>query len=317
VNAISPATPLDHAAIQADLLKVKADFKLSWSRLASLSGIPKGTISNYGTGNYDGDLDRVGAEVKKWLDTRGERAATQALLPAAPGFVETATAKRILSLLSFAQSAPDIVVAAGGAGIGKTEAVRQYRRTHPNVHIATMRPTTSGVHTMLGEVATVMCVEERAAARLSRAIGVKVQGAGALLVIDEAQHLVPAALDELRALHDNWGLGIALVGNETVYSRLEGQGRVASLAQLYSRVGMRFTQGKPTADDVRALIEGWGIDDAAIAKTLAAVAAKPGALRGMGKTIKLAVMLAAGDDVPLADRHVRDAWRQLGNAVIE
>ena len=36
-----------------------------------------------------------------------------------------------------------------------------------------------------------------------------------------------------------------MVGNEAVFARLEGQGKRAGLAQLYSRVGIRVTQARP------------------------------------------------------------------------
>src|ERR1035437_1267786 len=52
-------------------------------------------------------------------------------------------------------------------------------------------------------------------------------GTGGLLVIDEAQHLSVAALDQIRSIHDATDLGIALVGNQQVYARLTGGNRAA------------------------------------------------------------------------------------------
>ena len=101
---------------------------------------------------------------------------------------------------------------------------------------------------------------------------------------------------------------MALLGNESVYSRLEGTGRSSSLAQLYSRVGMRMTRGKPLPEDVTALITAWGIDDDAAASVLRQIAAKPGALRGLTKTLRLAALTGG-----LSSTHIRAAWSQLGN----
>jgi DNA transposition AAA+ family ATPase len=206
---------------------------------------------------------------------------------------------------------------AAGAGVGKTTTAEEYKRTRPNVYLATMRPTTSGTHTMLAEIAEVMGIEERSANKLSRAIGRKVQGSNALLIIDEAQHLQSSALDELRSLHDAWKVGIALVGNQTVYTRLEGQGRQSSLAQLFSRVGMRLTQSKPRTEDVTTLVGAWGVSDPKMIKTLQAIAGKPGALRGVSKTLRLATMVANGGDGPLSDAHLRGAWKQLGDTLVD
>ncbi len=320
MNAITPSDALDHIAIRAECKRLKEQEGLDYTAQAKQSGVPYGTFTNYVNDTYQGNVDKVGANLKRWLDTRGERAATAAVLPLGPGFVETATARNGLAMLAFAQAAPDVVVLAGGAGIGKTELAKRYRATHPNVWLATMQPCTSGIHTALAEVAEVMSVEERSANRLSRAIGRRVKDTGALLIVDEAQHLQTAALDQIRSLHDAWGIGIALIGNESVYSRLEGEGRKSSLAQLYSRVGMRLTQAKPKPEDIAALIAAWGIGDPSTVKTLTAIAGKPGALRGMTKVLRLAAMLGGHDPdggPVITEANVRGAWRQLGNQMVD
>ena len=155
-------------------------------QMATESGIAYGTFTNWLGGTYSGRVDKIDEQVHQWLTARAERAAATAALPTAPAYVPTPTADQITAMLTYAQSAPDIVVVAGGAGIGKTETAREYRRTRPNVFLATMRPTTSSVHTMLAEIAETLGIEERSAAKLPRAIGRKLAGSGALLIIDEA-----------------------------------------------------------------------------------------------------------------------------------
>lgn len=303
--------PLDHDSLREQCRRLQTE-GMSFKAQAAESGITYGTFTNFIGNTYAGDNDRVAASIDKWLKARDERAATAAIIPMGPSFVETATSNHLMGIFTYAQTAPDIVVAAGGAGIGKTITARQYQRTRPNVHVVTMRPTTAGTHNMLAEIAEVMSVEERSANKLARAIGRKVSGSNALIILDEAQHLQPTALDEIRSLFDAWSVGIALVGNETVYSRLEGQGRQASLAQLYSRVGMRLTQPRTRPEDVEALLGAWGIDDPASVALLRKIATKPGALRGMVKTIRLATV--AGGATPA---NIRAAAAQLGATVME
>lgn len=313
--------PLDQDTLR-EKCRILKDEGLSFTAQAKECGIAYGSFTNWLGGTYGGPTDKIAEKVSNWLDARTERAAAVSALPTAPSYVATPTSTAIMTLFTFAQSSPDIVVVAAGAGVGKTTTAQEYKRTRPNVYVITMRPTTSGTHTMLAEIAEVMAIEERSANKLSRAIGRKVQGSNALLIIDEAQHLQSSALDELRSLYDAWGVGIALVGNQTVYTRLEGQGRQSSLAQLFSRVGMRLTQAKPRTEDVATLVAAWGIRDPKMLKTLQSIASKPGALRGVTKTLRLATMVASGDGqdgaaTALTDAHLRGSWKQLGDTLVD
>lgn len=311
MNAIPATQPVNHADIRAECRALQAE-GMPLTEQARQSGVAYKTFAAYIGDAYQGDNEKVGGEIAKWLRARKERAATSSSLIKQPDWVETPTAAHLVAMFTFAQTAPDIVVGATGAGHGKTVTARHYRSTRPNVYLATMRPTTGGVHTMLAEIAEVVGVEERMANKLSRAIGRKLAGSQSLLIIDEGQHLKTEALDELRSLHDGWQIGIAILGNESVYTRIEGLGRQSSLAQLFSRVGMRLSQAKLPTADAEALIAAWGIDDADTVKLLKAIAAKPGALRSMSKTLSLA-HVAGG----ITADTVRAAYRQLGAVMTE
>ena len=84
-------------------------------------------------------------------------------------------------------------------------------------------------------------------------------------MIDEAQHLTVRALNHLRCVSDESGIGIALVGNEEIYSKLRGSGK-ADFAQLFSRVGMRkhVLTNSLTAEDIRNIFGPYGLDEGAL-----------------------------------------------------
>lgn len=301
-------SPEEIDAIRAQARSVMEAEGLSQADVARAAGVAYGTFAGWFAGNYKGNNDRVAGSVQIWLVSRDERKQAAAAVPKPPAFIPTRSAQGFLEALRFAQVMPEIAVIAGGAGIGKTTAARQYGSTNPNVWLATMDPASSGVATMLAELAETIGVVERSAAKLPRAIGRQVAGREGLIIVDEAQHLQPVALDMLRSLYDRYAVGIALVGNETVYARLEGEGRKASFAQLFSRLGMRVTQARPKADDMCALIKAWGVVDAEEARLLKAIARKPGGLRAMTKVLQLATMLAAGAEEDRAIRHIKAAW---------
>lgn len=303
----------DMDAIRDRVRQIMAADGLNQADVARASGIKYGTFTGWLGGSYQGRNDKIASDVQIWLDSREDQKRVRAVVPEKPEFLPTQTATAILDTLRFAHIIPDIAVVAGGAGLGKTYAVSEYARVNPNVWIATMQPSTSGVYPMLIEIAESMGVTERVLVKLSRAIGRRAQGAGGLIVIDDAQHLSSQALDQLRSLHDLYGVGVGLVGNETVYARLEGEGRKAQFAQLFSRIGVRLTQARPRSSDVGALIEAWGVSDAAEVRFLKAVAAKPGALRGVTKVMQLASMLAAGAAEPRDIGHIKAAWNRLSS----
>lgn len=299
--------------IQGDLLRVKQETGMSWEAIGKEAGVPAGTISVFANGKYTGNNQRVGREVQIWLSSRKEKAAAASHVKKSPGWQSTQTANEFIEILRFAQTLPDIVVLAGSPGVGKTFTARHYAAHNPNVYLATMEPSTSTVNTMLNTIAKVMGVSERSQSRLSSAIGAKVREASALIIVDEAQHLSSGALDQLRALHDLYDVGIALMGNQDVYARLEGGKRETSFAQLFSRVGMRTTKSKPAASDVCAILDAWDVPND-LRKILKAIAAKPGALRLLDKTLRVANMLASGSNSTLKKEHITAAFGQLSSS---
>jgi DNA transposition AAA+ family ATPase len=318
MNAISDKpeyTEEEIAALRQQVAQLIEGERLTQADCARQAGVAYGTFTGWYRGTYQGDNNKVAATVARWLRTREERARTSAILPTEPGFVHTEMTSRITSILQYAQIAPDIVVIAGDAGTSKTSSARHYADATPNVWLVTADPNCSSANAMLGEICAVIGVAERSAAKLGRAIGEHLRGKQALLIIDEAQHLGLPALEQLRSLHDKYGIGVGLIGNVSIYSRIDG-GRTAQFAQLFSRVGMRLTKTRPSAGDVRQLLAAWGIDGDAEQAYLQAIAAKPGALRQMVKTIRLACVMAAGagaDAVTI--EHLRSAYsRQSAEA---
>ncbi|WP_221236941.1 AAA family ATPase [Roseospira goensis] len=302
-------------ALRERVKALLANEAISQKTAATEADIGYSSFSAWLSNAYQGDNAKMAAKVERWLAAREERRTASAVLPRDIGWVQTESAAAILQTIQYAHIAPDIAVVAMGAGCGKTTTARRYAEATPNAWLATMDPTTRVVSTALGEIAIALGLTERSPQGYARAISSYVAGKNGLLIIDEAQHLQPNALDALRSIHDRTGCGLVLLGNETVYTRLEGQGRAAEFAQLFSRVGMRMVQAKPRAGDATALLDAWGIEAKDSRDFLARVAAKPGALRGMVKTMRVAAMLATGAGAETPDiTHYKAAWSRLSTS---
>ncbi|MGE0256962.1 MAG: AAA family ATPase [Alphaproteobacteria bacterium] len=299
-------------ALRASVRGIMETEGISQKGASDVSGVAYGTLNLWLNAKYEGDNDRVAAQIETWLASRKENRRTATLVPAVPGFIETRTAADFTEALRFAQVLPEISVIVGVPGVGKTMTAQHYAKKNPNVWLATMNPATAGVNNMLVELADAMRLVERSAARLPGAIRHHVVGTAGLIIVDEAQHLTGPALDMLRSVYDRCGVGIALVGNETVLARLQGCGRGnANFAQIYSRVGVRVSRAGPRVADVDALLAAWGVSGADERKFLHQLAKKPGALRGVTKCLQLASMLAAGAGEPRAMKHLAAAWSRL------
>lgn len=278
--------------------------------VATEAGVAYGTFTSWMGGTYAGNTSRIAAAAQRWIDGQATKSQARASMPKAPGFVETPTARAFLSVLEFAQYTPALVMVAGDAGVGKTTALRRHQATSPNVFILTGEPCFSTPRMLLDCLKDVLGLTEKYSSQtVSRAIVRRLQGTGGLVIVDEAQHLSSQSLDQMRTIFDLAEVGVALVGNQTVYSRIEGHARQAQFAQLFSRVGMRISRGKPQPADISKLIDAWGIEGADERRLLTDIARQPGALRGMTMTLRLAHMLAAGGAVDAET--IKRAWQQI------
>lgn len=288
----------------------------------NLAGALKGSDLNYATthawsqGKYQGRNDRVASDVKIWLDTREERMRAAATLPKAPPFIETNSARAFLEALTHAHHAPDLVIITGGPGVGKTSAATHYDNRNSGVVMITGQPSIRTPRALLDELAEALEIRDRGPSqRVAKAILRRLTGQPRLVLVDEAQHLSTEALDQLRTIHDIANVGVALVGNETIYPRLEGVGRTAEFAQLFSRIGMRVPRPKPLRSDVDAILDAWGISGDRERKVLHAIARKPGALRSVTKVLRQAKMAATldGSGEP-STQHLHDAYARLSSS---
>ncbi|MDP1696470.1 MAG: AAA family ATPase [Xanthomonadaceae bacterium] len=293
---------------------MQIDRTLSQARIAKESGLSTTVVSQWLSGTYPGDNAAVEAKLQRWIDTTQAQREHAARLPAAPDYVATPSSERVIAALTYAQVAGDIAVIYGGAGLGKTSAIRAYARRAPNVWHCTMTPASASVATALEEIAEAVGAGAATggAAKLFRAVCKRADDSAGLLVIDEAQHLSIAALDQIRAIHDATGIGIALVGNESVYARLTGGNRAAYLDRLYSRIGKRIRLTKSTQADAVAILAAWDIDEKPCRAQLIDIASRPGGLRGLTKVLRLGSMYAAAEGRTLCCDDVRAAWRELG-----
>lgn len=287
---------------------------LSQTALSQVTGVGKARLSQWLNGVYKGNVAAVEESIRRWLDSRQASAALEGQMPTAPEWVETPSARAVLSALSFSQMAEAVSVVYGGAGVGKTTTIARYKNQAPNVWVVSATPAVSAPGPILTRIAQTLGIRSTGPVHVVEAnIIERVRETRGLLVIDEAQHLTHRALDAIRSIHDAAGIGLALVGNEIVYSQLTGGSRSVGFAQLFSRVAKRVRLSRAKDADVLALVDAWQIQDKEARQLCLGIGRRPGALRGLSQTLRLASMFAASNGIARPGvEHIRDAWQDLG-----
>lgn len=310
------AQPVDILDQKNWLIDLRTKSNLSWAELAKRTGIPQGTLSQFGSERgYGGDEQTIADKVFRYRQMIAQQASIEVEAPQAPGYFETETSRSLCQLLTWAQRGK-IVVAALGAGLGKSTTADHFSACFANVFKATMRPSTAGVNNMQIELLRIMGEKNAVGTpqKLSQRIVEMVENREhPVIIIDEAQHLSEKALEEIRSWHDSVKVGIALLGNIGVMQRLEGGARSSAFAQLFSRISLRMIRQLPLIGDIDALADAWRIHDEPTTAYLRKVCMTPGGLRNGTHALELASMIAASQQKPLAIDHLQDAWAQLSS----
>ena len=307
-----PRPENDAQRIIDDVRLVMERDQISQTRVEKESGISQATLNLLLSGSYPANPAKTGAKLEKWLTSHRAKSESAHTMPPAKPWTSTPTSERIMAAIAYAQMAGDITVVYGAAGLGKTATAREYARRMPNVWIVTATTaTTNSVSMALESVLLALGVRElpQGAARMEREAVKRMADSGGLLIIDEAQNLCLSALEEIRSLHDATGVGIALLGNEVIYARMTGGSRAAYLDRLFSRIGKRVKLVRALADDIEAIAAAYAVRDASALRVLNEIGARPGGLRSVVKTIRLALMISGGSRLEAA--HLRTAFKDL------
>lgn len=293
---------------------IEIDPSLTQAKIAREIGVSGGLISAWLSDSYTGDNVKLDGKMRAWYEQYQDRRAN-AGLPDAPEWYETPSTERVHACLRYGQLSQTMVCVYGPPGVSKTKAIQAYARTSPGVYIATMSPATKGVQASLKEIATACGLRElpTTPSTLQNMIVAKLAHTRGLLAIDESQHLTSEALEQIRSLHDRCAIGMAIIGNDFVYSRMHGGTKAQFLLTLKSRIS-RYTAVKGTDGDIDALIENWKIQDKSCREQIRQIGRRPGALRTLTHILRLAASFAAAQNRTTCCDDVRLAIHELGAA---
>lgn len=221
---------------------------ISQARIAPLMGVSMTALSQYRNGKYKGDVKAVEAKIDEYLNTVEAQQEIKEKTQEYKGsedYIPISISEDIYKMIKYAQLNGGIAIAHGDAGIGKTKAAQKFVRENPTQAIyLEMSPVAGTLTNMLRMLARALKLPQSSNKfELVMDIRDKLEGTNKVIIIDEAQHLKLSALEQIRTLADpnsitgTKGVGIVLIGNTEVYSKMKGK-QEAQFAQLFSRIKM-------------------------------------------------------------------------------
>lgn len=206
----------------------------SQSSIAKAIGTSPATLSQFLSGTY-ATPHKLFSKVEAYLHINESRQVA----PKRPDFVYTSISSSVMNIITYCHIQGVLGCVYGDAGVGKTQAIFEYERKHPEAVVITASPafsTQKGVSELLAESLRIQ--EGRSIRKIFKDIVGKLRDSGRVIIIDEAQHLTIKAIEHLRSISDESGVGMVFIGNEEVYTKMLGRGE-AAFAQLFSRMAIR------------------------------------------------------------------------------
>ena len=291
-----------------------ADKGFTQAQIAKECGFSGGALSSYFKGTYGGDNDKIEVALQSWLDGQTKKTAT---FVSAPDFVDTPTAAKIFADFDFVKMFGKMGVVYGASGVGKTQAARQYTRANNNVWMITARPSICTINEVLYEMALELGISDapKRAGKLSRMLKIKLAGTRGLMIIDEADHLPLKVLEELRILQEDSEVGFMLIGNDKVYTQMQGGfNQRHEFARLWSRNAKRQSVQKNSKKDIDAVATAWGLEltDSKLMTALYSIGQGAGSLRALTNYLQLAGLTAKARNEPITLALILSAQQQMG-----
>lgn len=210
---------------------------ISRAAFAKMVGIAESTFSRWSKNTYPGDNAAIEKKIEEFLETEAVRGTVKDSKDIV--FAMTGISANIWSTLDYCRVQKQMVCIYGDAGCGKTMTTKEWMKDKANVIYLAASPAINSPKAILKRIAN--AARTRTSGNkddLEMEITNKLYGTDLTLIIDEAQHLNHNTLEMVRSIKESCDIGLALIGNATIYDRLTGK-QQAEFAQLFSRLMMR------------------------------------------------------------------------------
>lgn len=287
------------------------------STLAAELGFSRSLVSQFMSGSKPASekllrsicelRDKVSAA--KGADSGGEWASDAVdagIMSGGSELFETEDLVQVLGLCSMCQADGEIGIITGPPGAGKTTALKEFCDREPFTVYIRADVTMSGKE-LIKELGEALGVSIQGSQRNRvRQIIKRLRDSSAMIIIDESDLLVSKdsvkKLEILRAIWDETQCGLVLAGLPRLAVYLvKGPGGNENLSQFYSRVRRAYAMKGIRPDEVRRVLAGYDMTDAAKKYLAAAAASKAqGGLRRFNRLVQNSLdLVEAGETITL------------------
>lgn len=217
-----------------ELLDFMKESGKSQQQVAKETALSPTVISQFLNQSYKGNNEEVARTVLKYLEMARLQNTGARHTRFYGGMHNT---RAVVFACHYAHRHGDISLIFGDAGAGKTTALKLYTEDHPGVVMVTANSCTSSAAAVLQMIGrrTGKTLPGKKEAMMT-ALVEYFKGTGRLVIIDEADHLTMSALQAVRNLNDEAGIGVILSGNTKIYTQLLQGPKCSDLQQLRQRI---------------------------------------------------------------------------------
>lgn len=299
------------------LRKYLADTGKSQEYVGSSIDKTSSVVSQFLSGQYKGDNDKIATLLEQFLDLESERSS----VPHLDEFVQTRVSRSIVQLCNYCHSHNTGGLVTADAGMGKTMSVQEYARRHAGVVLLTCNSLWSGKGAVTRHLSNkVLGRDNGRIDELIEELVKKLGGSGRLVIFDEAHHLSSPGLDEIKAITDRSGIGFVLLGLPYLAETMTGGRNFQWFAQISSRLGIRRSFKLPIGSEAKRLQrrDAKSILSAIVpgatteaVNHLVSLSCQPGAFRRVRQHVGMALHLAKTGGGDVDEKLIGKAMTQL------
>lgn len=218
------------------------------TKISKETGLSTAVISQFLKGTYAGNNEETANTINKYLTLNMNKVETTGINEFYP---ELGNTKQVLFSVKYAHQFGEIVMIHGDAGTGKTTALKFYADNNTNETLITANATSRTPKAILSMITESIGKQASPTEfKLMTNLTNNLKDTNKLLIIDEADHLTPRALQAIRNLNDISGIGIVLAGNEIIYHQMYGRGSM-QFDQLRTRAMRTNMKNNYTVDEIQ------------------------------------------------------------------
>jgi len=291
---------------RTELLEFMEQSSKTQTQIAKETSLSTATVSQFLSGTYNGDNEKTAATLMKYLRVAQEQ---QKLITSESFYRELKNTKISMGAADYAHKKCEIVLLSGAAGAGKTTALKHYVDETAGVIFITANSCTTSAAAILTEITLKLGRTPKTKKQLlMKELVSCLQDSKRLIIVDEADHLTFSALQALRNLNDEAGVGILLAGNDRIYNQMVCGVKSGEFDQLRTRI---FARPKVCNEYSIEEIQGvFGVTDLESVKLLLEVA-QAQSLRTARKMYNAALELARMKKQPLKATHLNSIRKQF------